>query len=217
MMVKRITLALAIALAWCFLAAPAPGQETTKLRPDIQRALKQLKKVEPSIREVQKSALEFFKIDFDTVQSMRTRAGWKSLLPTVGGKYRRNDTEVDLGKWDFINYPDRKAGRDFAGLFVNEFEVSSSWDLSRLVFNPEVLDVASLVVLQEAILKEVTRIYFTRRRLQVDLLLTPPADEATRLSKELRVEELTATLDAMTGGLFSKTMEKRAAKAAESR
>jgi hypothetical protein len=217
MMVKRKTLALAVAVAWCYLAAVAPAQETPKLRPEIQQALKQLKKVEPSIREVQKAALEFFKIDFDTVQSMRSRAGWKSLLPTVGGKYRRNDTEVDLGKWDYMQYGNLKAGRDFAGLFVNEFEVSGSWDLSRLVFNPEVLDVASLVVLQEAILKEVTRIYFTRRRLQVDLLLTPPTDEATRLSKELRVEELTATLDAMTGGVFSTTMEKRAAKPGESR
>ena len=56
---------------------------------------------------------------------------------------------------------------------------------------------------QEAILKEITRIYYTRRRLQVDLVLSPPNDPATKLSKELRIQELTATLDAMTGNLFS--------------
>ncbi len=181
----------------------------SNLNTRLQAALKQLKRNEPDIREVQKSALEFFRIDFDTVGSMRTRASWKSLMPTISGKYRRNDSLVDLGKWDFINYPHRKAGRDYVTFNTNEFEVVGSWDLSRLVFNPEVLDVASLVVLQEAVLKEITRIFYTRRRLQVDLILSPPQDAATFLSKELRVEELTATLDAMTGGLFSQTIDER--------
>lgn len=199
----------AVLCASAALANPAGAAEPPRFRPEVQQALERLKAIEPSVQETQQAALGFFKIDFDTVQSMRSRASWKSVLPTLAGKFRRNTSEVDLGKWDFISYPDRKAGRDFADLFVNEFEVSGTWDLSRLVFNPEVLDVSSLVVLQEAILKEITRIYFTRRRLQIDLILTPPTDEATLLSKELRVDELTATLDAMTGGKFSKTIRER--------
>ncbi len=55
--------------------------------------------------------------------------------------------------------------------------------------------------------KEITRLYYTRRRLQVDLILNPPRDAPTKLSKELRVDELTATLDAMTGNLFTRRTE----------
>ena len=70
----------------------------------------------------------------------------------------------------------------------------------------EELDVASLTGLMEGILKESTRLYFMRRRLQVDMLLTPPSDQATFLTKQLRMEELTALIDAMTGGWFAKAL-----------
>lgn len=168
---------------------------------DVERALGELEK-EPSIQQTQTAALKFFAIDADGVSSMRSRAGWKSVLPVVGVKYRNNSSTVDGEQ--------RETGEGFTTKLddvkgtVNEFEVSGTWDLPRLVFNPETLDTASLVVLQEAVLKEITRIYYTRRRLQVDLVLNPPRDPATKLSKELRVQELTSTLDAMTGNLFTR-------------
>ena len=87
---------------------------------------------------------------------------------------------------------------------VHEFQVGLRFNLPQLVFNSEVLDVGSLAILQEGVLKEVTRLYYTRRRLQIDLILNPPRDEATRLSKQLRIDELTSTLDAMTGELFTR-------------
>jgi len=92
---------------------------------------------------------------------------------------------------------------------VQEVQVGLRWDLPNLVFNPEVLDVGSLAILQESLLKEVTRLYYTRRRLQIDLILNPPNDPGTRISKELRIDELTSTLDAMTGELFSNALEER--------
>ena len=201
-------LALAILLPAGRSLAQAGGSDfRQEVKGKLKRALQQLKEQEPDIRDTQRAALEFFRIDFETVGSMRSRAGWKSIMPTVSGKYRQNQSLIDLDKWDYMNFPGAQAGWDYVTFDVKEFEVAGTWDLSRLVFNPEVLDVASLVVLQEAVLKEVTRIYYTRRRLQVDLIIAPPADVATLLSKELRVEELTATLDAMTGGFFSRTIE----------
>ena len=62
-----------------------------------------------------------------------------------------------------------------------EFGVKARWDLPALVFNPSQLDVASLVGLQDGILKEVTGLYYARRRLQVSLLLTPPETVADRI------------------------------------
>jgi hypothetical protein len=208
---KRIFGAILVVLVALVIVPVEAKESLHQYPPRIQKALDEIDALEPTIRESQWMALEFFRIDPDTVDSMRTRAGWKSIVPTVAGRYRRQDNMVDLDKWDLINYPDRIAGRDYALLDMNEFEATASWDLSRLVFNPEVLDVTSLVVLQEAILKEITRIYYTRRRLQVDLILAPPKDAPTLLSKELRVEELTATMDAMTGGKFSMIIEEKMA------
>ena len=65
---------------------------------------------------------------------------------------------------------------------------------------------SSLAALQEGVLKEVTRLYYTRRRLQIDLIISDPRDPATRLSKELRIEQLTATLDALTNNLFARSV-----------
>ena len=84
-----------------------------------------------------------------------------------------------------------------------------TWNLPRLIFNAEELDVASLAGLMEGLLKEATRLYFMRRRLQVDLILTPPADQATYLSKQLRMEELTGLIDAMTGGWFQRSLVRK--------
>ena len=57
--------------------------------------------------------------------------------------------------------------------------------------------------LREKVLGEVTRLYFERRRLQVDVLLNPKVDLAGQVKDELRLRELTANLDAYTGGRFS--------------
>jgi len=190
-------------------AAPAGAQGGPRFEsPEVQRGLEALKR-EPTIQQTQKRALEFFRIDANTVGSMRSRASWKSVLPTVGMKVRRNTSDINLDKFDFNLFPDQVAARDNGTGRVFEMEASAAWDLPRLVFNAETLDVSSLVVLQEAILKEITRLYYTRRRLQVDLILQPPTDPATKLSKELRIEELTSTLDAMSGNLFSQSAIRR--------
>jgi len=191
-------------------AAPVRAAEPDRLHdPEVRRALVALEQ-EPTIQETQLAALKFFDIDPDTIGSLRWRAAFKSVLPSLGSSYRYGNSVVDLQKWDYMQYPDRVAGKDAVAYSVNEVEVSANWDLSRLMFNPEVLDVGSLVVLQEGVAKEVTQTYFTRRRLQIDLILNPPADPAVALAQDLRLQELTATLDAMTGNLFSKAKAKPA-------
>ena len=55
-------------------------------------------------------------------------------------------------------------------------------------------------------LSEVTRLYFERRRLMVAMLISSPEDISDKIENELRLQELTAGLDAMTGSYFSKKM-----------
>jgi len=199
----RQTMAVAAMAIMMTLSVAAEVAAQARFSPQVQRKLDALK-AEPTIQETQKATLSFFRIDPGTVASMRRRAALKAVLPNLTVKGRINSSTIDLNTTDILISRDEASIVDLGTGSVQEVEIAGSWDLSRLVFNSEVLDVSSLVVLQESILKEVTRIYYTRRRLQVALILDPPSDPATLISKEMRIEELTATLDAVTGGIFTK-------------
>ncbi len=64
-----------------------------------------------------------------------------------------------------------------------------------------------MVQLRNDILDEVTRTYFERRRLRVEMLLSPPEDMKERIGQELRIQELTADIDALTGGYLSRKLK----------
>lgn len=176
------------------------------------KALLESLKLEPTCPEVQKEALGYFNIDKEAVLSFRKGAQLKALAPVleISGGYAYADTD-EATKQDPL-YPYEKFGywlEKYAAGYGWELRGKLAWNFPQLVFNAEVLDVASLAGLVQGILKEVTRLYYMRRRLQLDLILNPPADEATRLTKELRLDELTALLDAMTGGYFQRELSRR--------
>ena len=172
-----------------------------RFSPQIERQLAALKK-EPSVVEAQAAALRFFNVNPDAVRKMRERAAWKGLMPRLDTRYRLNQSDMSADTKNLNVDANEPFLFDAADGRVQEFQIGLNWDLPALVFNAEVLDVGSLAVLQEGVLKEVTRLYYTRRRLQIDLILDPPRDPRTELSKKLRIEELTSTLNAMTGNLF---------------
>jgi len=162
-------------------------------------------KSEPGVRDVQEAALQYFRVNTEQVNSMRARASWKALAPVLevsGGVVDSSLNEVtDHFEYAFAPWVTREAsgqGYDLRG--------KVAWNLPQLVFNAEELDVASLAGLVEGLLKESTRLYYMRRRLQVDMILTPPTDQASLLTKQLRLEELTGLIDAMTGGWFSRAL-----------
>jgi hypothetical protein len=205
MTITRNLVVLVLALTtW---VAPARAQIDTASRGKLQAL-----DGEPSCQEVQEMALKYFNISGKQVDSLRTRAKTKSLLPVleVSGGY--TDSDIDEVTNDEISYPSAINGpwliKAAAG---NAWDVrgKATWDLPRLVFNSEVLDVASLAGLMQGVLKEATRLYYMRRRLQVDLILSPPSDPATLLSKQMRLDELTSLIDAITGGWFSQELTKR--------
>jgi hypothetical protein len=179
--------------------------------PNVRQAINALKS-EPSIKEVQEAALKFYHADPDTVNSLRTRAQLKSLLPDVNVRFRTGNNRVYIDTFDYITGDPNGLGgtqkpyitqNDDSTGNAKELEFSGAWSFSRLMFNPEVLDVSSMAALQEGILKEVTRLYYTRRRLQIDLILSDPTDLEAILSKELRLEEVTANLNALTNNFLS--------------
>ena len=163
---------------------------------------------EPTIREVQEAALRYTRANPKVVDSWRWRARTNAMLPElrtrVDGKLDRNKrTRIEIGAADIDNIDDNNSVR---------MEARATWDLDRLVFEPQELAIARETVrmsnLRDRVLDEVTRRYFERRRLQVDLELSPPTDLTDRVRKELRVQELTADLDSVTGSWFSKQLER---------
>jgi hypothetical protein len=165
--------------------------------------LREIVRAEPTIREVQEAALKHYQLEPSRIDALSRAARTKGLLPQL-------DTGIDgtLGH----NYQNTQDGL-FPTLPFKEKQVTASdqtvwhvhavWDLSRLAFNPEQLDVKSLNSLQETLVREVTTLYFSRRRLLASLILSPPADDEDAYNEQLRVEELTATIDAFTGGHFA--------------
>lgn len=164
---------------------------------------------EPRIREVQVAAIRYYNVSPERISSLRSRTRTKALVPglTIGVTNSLSSFNLQVDDIVFRNrgiarFEDQNS--DFLG-----FTASASWGLDRLVFNAEELDVMSLIGIQDGIQREVTALYYVRRRLQIELELNPPSSLEARLSGRLRLEELTGLLDAYTGGFFSREIEKR--------
>jgi hypothetical protein len=90
------------------------------------------------------------------------------------------------------------------------YEARATWDLSRLVFNPDELaahaEALRMADVRREVESAVIRLYFERRRLKVEGVTTDGNDVASNLRREARIEELEAELDALTGGAFLRAM-----------
>jgi len=161
---------------------------------------------EPTIEQVQQTAMRYAEVEPEKIQRWRRQASMKALLPTFKIGYdRKNDTYISSSITS-------TATRAFQTEDPStSWDASVTWDFGDLIWNGDQtsIDVRSklMVQLRDDILDDVTRTFFERRRLQVELLTTPPSDPKAQLDKELRLQELTARLDGLTGGWFSKELE----------
>lgn len=162
---------------------------------------------EPSIREVQEAAVRYAEVHPDKIQQWRKAAAKKAWLPNVSLHQSLNSNEnIDLdrgGTGDpdrFIQGPNEKSWDCYATV---------SWDLGDLVWNDDQTSIDTrsklMAELRGDILNEVTHLYFERRRLQAEMVMSPLKDTAISVEKRLRLEELTANIDALTGGFLSKS------------
>ena len=202
----------ALALALLLTATPAGAQKKWTEKSIIAKFAH-----EPSVQQVQQTAIRYYQVHPDRIRSLRLTARLKALMPSISGKFSNGIYHVNRGMVDALyrvlgNKEDESVSGDNIG-----FSVSASWNLDRLIFNAEVLDVQSLIGILDGVVREVTTIYYIRRRLQIDMILRPPTDLAASISQRIRVEELTGLLDAMTGGFMTssiKVAKKRQRKAA---
>jgi len=164
---------------------------------------------EPKISEVQKAAIKYAEVEPGKIMKWRKQAARKASLPQVSIGIDRNTT--DLWHWEGGSTTKSdddilRRGRDSIG-----WDVSLSWNLGELIFNDDQtsIDVRSrlMVQLRDDILDEVTRLYFERLRVKMELDNLSIEDRKKRLEKELRMQELTAMLDGLTDGYFSQQIK----------
>jgi len=163
---------------------------------------------EPDVEEVQKAAIKYAEVCPEKIKLWRRQAMASALLPTLSATVNRD--VGDLWHWEAGS--STKAGDDvlIKGRDSMGWDVHLSWDLSQIIWNPDQtsIDVRSklMVELRNDILDEVNKIYFERLRIKMELDELRIEDKRKRMEKELRLKELTASLDAFTGGYFSRKM-----------
>lgn len=160
---------------------------------------------EPGIQQIQEVAVEYAEVSPYKIEWMREAAKNKAWLPklTMGFDYDSdNNISIDRGGTKdtdvFIIGPDNESW---------EWGISASWDLGELIWNDDQanIDVRSklMVQLRDDILTEVINLYFERRRLQLDIINNKYSENIIK-AKLLRLQELTARIDALTGGFLSR-------------
>ncbi|MDD5165786.1 MAG: hypothetical protein PHQ57_00145 [Candidatus Omnitrophica bacterium] len=164
---------------------------------------------EPEIKDIHAAAIRYAEVDPEKIILWRKQAAKKALLPKISVGVGRNVTDL----WHWETGSSIKNGDDVLtrGKDAIEWDTTLSWDLSELIWNPDQASIDArsrlMVELRGDILDEVNKLYFERLRVKMELDKLSIEDSKRRLEKELRLQELTASLDALTGGYFSSQLK----------
>ncbi|MEC8278135.1 MAG: helix-hairpin-helix domain-containing protein [Myxococcota bacterium] len=167
---------------------------------------------EPDVRQVQAMVMSYSRTNPDLVKSWLGAARRAYALPKVNLQYEKELDQVT--RYDYIvadGETDPTRELDYAQAEDDDkVVVRLEWRLDKLVMSSEQIRVINeaqdVVKMREKLLDESTRLYFDRRRLQVEMQLNPPSSLREQIETELRLQEMTANLDALTGGQFSNSL-----------
>ncbi|MEO1482474.1 MAG: hypothetical protein AAFU77_10245 [Myxococcota bacterium] len=196
----------------CLLVVAVLGADAADMivDPEVKRVMKILK-TDPPVRAVQQAALNFFRVNQGDIEGYRSSSRLRALLPSVNGGYNYGDDRSDQLSTDRAVFggglpfdPTNPQVTDVNNGTSRGYSAGASWDLGTLVFNPSEIDAYSLVGIHEDVMKQVTRIYYTRQHNLLALALDPPDSPRAKAGLILRTQELDSMLDAYTGGAWSK-------------
>ncbi|MBN1586590.1 MAG: hypothetical protein JW937_04070 [Candidatus Omnitrophica bacterium] len=160
---------------------------------------------EPCIEEVQDAAERVANVRPGQIRAWRRRLAWSAWLPSVSIDWDTDQTvgdRVDEGTFPVYQVMDVQSSGDSWG-------VGLRWDMTELIWSGDEISIDGRsrlrAQLRDEILRDVNRLYYERRRQQLDWLqnsadsqpLTPDG-----LHEILKLQELTAALDSLTGGEF---------------
>lgn len=192
------------------------------LKGKIETDFANLEEIEPTVVEVQKEALKFASLPTDKdYRRYRLQSRLRNLVPRVGIDLNDTGTNTNYNEFDKGISTNVSLNNSFDAGRTTRLQtdgksfkqLSVLWNTNNLIFDDqikEILNQARLTAnIRENLLDDVTRIYYQRRKLQLQSLISPTLDTNEKLSKELEVAELTGQLDSRTGGWFSREIELR--------
>ena len=172
-------------------------------------------KCEPKIADVQKAAIKYAEVSPEKIAQWRKMAAKKALLPKVSIGLDRNST--DLWHWETGSSTKNDDDALRRGQDSIDWDVSLCWDFSDLIWNEAQtsIDVRSklMVELRDDIMDQVNKLYFERLRVKSELDNLAMEDRSKRFDKQLKLEELTASLDSLTAGYYSEQLRMLSLKA----
>jgi hypothetical protein len=205
-----------------------PGTGVTITSSALKKLREQWSK-ELGLDETARIALEYGRLVNADLYGMRSRAALANLLPvmtagftaTVGRIVRREDFVLRIDDLPPGVDPDNDETDLFGniGAFIVQpsdgaqqiFFVTLVWNLDKVIFNPDEAAVGRAVpawyAAERRVIERVREAWSARRRLMAEMTIgdAPRGDDAAikHARNLLRLEELTAELDGITGGAFS--------------
>ena len=192
---------------------------------DFKEKLKLIFSLEPTIQETQAKALQFSGIPSGMqFGAYKRQARLRNVLPQIDTSFDNSDyalSSLETRGSDQYDSADssinssldknRKASAD------NEFNTGFrfTWHLDRLIYDPEIIDIVNSARvsanIRENLLTELTQIYFQRKNLLSELISNP---FSRTMTQKFKLQELTADIDARTGGWYSLALRSRFREAA---
>lgn len=192
------------------------------LKGKIEKDFGNLDELEPSVIEIQKQALKFASLPTtDDYKRYRVQARLRNFIPRLGFDINTTGTNTDYYEFDKGIATDISLNNKFDSGRTTRYErdgrsfkqLSVLWNTNQFIYDDEIREILNQARLtaniKENLLDDVTRIFYQRRRLQLESLLYPEIEIGKKLNKELEINELTGQLDSRTGGWFSREVEKR--------
>ena len=164
--------------------------------------------LEPSPWEMARAAQEYMLIP-SKLAELQSRNSVRAWMPTVVLRailtLRKSQDELSLVQGQRpISILE---GRTFY------FELSLNWPLDRLVLDNQQLNVVAQTRIlrrsRQRLMNRVIRLHNARRRLMLRQFVTPPRKLRRYLKKYLKIQELTAYLNALTGNYLRRIRERR--------
>ncbi len=122
-------------------------------------------------------------------------------LMRVRGRYDDRSNR----KWDGVEQPTARDHDSDWGL-----DLWLEWDLAELASGADTLraqrEARALTELRQAVLSHATVVYFDRRRVLTEAALDLESTAQREAERRLRLQELDATLDGLTGGRWSEAL-----------
>ena len=176
---------------------------------EVVRAFRAQADSEPSAARAVAAAMATTGAGVEARMDYRRRSSWANLLPSVTAGLVVRDVDLAGSLIDRTRGVGGGDGPDFrnaARLGDLGVAVFAAWDLANTIFDDDEAAIGrvawTLEDLEFLVRNTVVGLYQERRRLQLEALLARPDGSRAGLMRDLRIEELTAHLNALTGDLF---------------